>query len=112
MDDFVDVKLEIFIPTGHVDALRQALGRAGIGRIGNYDYCCAVMDARGYWRPLAGANPYQGRIGQVEQGDECKLEVSCPRTQVREVLQVIRSVHPYEQPVINIIPLANHLFEG
>jgi len=111
MPDFVEVKLEIFIPTAYVDALRDALGQAGAGRIGNYDHCCAVMPVTGYWRPLPGAQPHQGQIGQPEQGDECKVEVRCPRTAVSRALQAIRRVHPYEEPVINIIPLVNHLFE-
>ena len=30
---------------------------------------------------------------------------------VKDVLKAIRSAHPYEEPVINVIPLINHLFE-
>jgi hypothetical protein len=110
MDDFGDVKLEIFIPAEYVDALRDALGQAGAGRIGDYDHCCSVIEVRGYWRPLEGANPFQGEIGRIEEGRECKVEVNCRREMVREVIAAIRRVHPYEEPLINVIPLANHLF--
>jgi len=110
VDDLSEVKLEIFIPTSHLEPLRQALADAGAGRVGNYDRCCAVMEVRGYWRPLQGANPYLGEVGQVETGIECKVEVNCQREKVKEAIKVIRAVHPYEEPVINIIPLANHLF--
>jgi hypothetical protein len=111
MDSVPQFKLEIFIPSTHVDALREALAEAGAGRIGDYDHCCSVMDVHGYWRPLDGAKPYQGEVGQVEMGKECKVEVNCPRELVQDVLKAIRRVHPYEEPVINIIPLANFLFE-
>jgi hypothetical protein len=111
MDPALQFKLEIFIPSTHVDALRVALAEAGAGQMGNYDHCCSVMDARGYWRPLEGASPYQGQIGQVEQGEECKVEVNCPREQMHVVLEAIRRVHPYEEPLINIVPLANSKFE-
>ena len=26
-------------------------------------------------------------------------------------MKVIRSVHPYEEPLVNVLPLAKHLFE-
>ena len=110
LDDFSAVKLEIYIPVEHLEALQKALAEVGAGQVGNYDQCCAVMDVRGYWRPLEGANPFQGEIGRVETGQECKLEVNCKRERVAETLQAIRAVHPYEEPFINIIPLANHLF--
>jgi hypothetical protein len=112
MNDITHFKLEIFIPADRVDALREALGRVGAGQIGNYDRCCSVMEVRGYWRPLEGAKPFQGEVGQVETGTECKVEVNCPRELVRETIKAIRAVHPYEEPVINILPLANHLFTG
>jgi hypothetical protein len=42
---------------------------------------------------------------------EYKIEVNCKRELVNEALKVIRNVHPYEEPVVNVIPLANHLFQ-
>jgi hypothetical protein len=110
MNDIPVFKLEIFIPASHLDALREALGQVGAGRIGNYDHCCSVMEVRGYWRPLKGAQPYQGEIGQIETGSECKVEVNCARELVPAAIKAIRVVHPYEEAVINILPLANHLF--
>ena len=112
MNEFTNFKLEIFIPASHIDVLREALGRIGAGRIGNYDRCCSVMDVRGYWRPLEGANPFQGEVGKVEMGTECKVEVNCQWELVKEAIKAIRAVHPYEEPVINIIPLANDWFLG
>ncbi len=110
MNDFTEVKIEVFIPAEFLDALREALAGAGAGQIGRYDHCCTVMEVRGYWRPLEGANPFQGAVGQVEQGTECKVEVNCKRERVEAVLKAIRGVHPYEQPVVNILPLLNHCF--
>lgn len=102
---FSRVKIEIFIPEEHVDVLREALASSGAGVIGNYDHCSSVTQVRGYWRPLAGAKPFDGIIGEVSEGHECKVEVNCPREIVRQVVKAIRKVHPYEEPLINIIPL-------
>ena len=111
MDKITNVKIEVFIPTDYVDGLRYALAAIGVGKIGNYDHCCSITDVRGYWRPLLGASPFSGEINRVEEGTECKVEVNCPRELVKEALQKIREVHPYEEPVINIIPLINNLFD-
>lgn len=105
--EFTRVKLEIFIPETHMDALREALAEAGAGVIGNYDHCCSIMPVRGYWRALEGADPYDGKVGEISEGHECKVEVNCPRGILPQVIKSIRAVHPYEEPLINIIPLVD-----
>jgi len=107
--EFTRVKLEIFIPETHVDGLREALAKAGAGVIGNYDHCCSIMPVKGYWRPLAGADPYNGTVGEISEGHEYKVEVNCPREILPQVIKSIRAVHPYEEPLINIIPLVDEL---
>ncbi len=105
-----DYKIEIFIPEEYVPALREELAKAGAGRIGSYDHCLAYSLVHGSWRPLEGSNPYEGEVGKLSEGTEAKVEVNCPEENVAAALQATRRVHPYEQPLINIIPLANHLF--
>lgn len=104
------VKIEIFIPAQFVDALREVIATAGAGRVGNYDHCSTVMDVRGYWRPLQNAQPFAGEVGKVEEGTECKVEVNCPFERVNDVIDAVKMIHPYEQPVINLVPLINDLF--
>jgi hypothetical protein len=108
--EFTQVKLEIFIPEEYVVVLREAVASAGAGMLGNYDHCASVIEVRGYWRPLEGAEPYDGTIGEISEARECKMEVNCPRDRIPEILRAIRKIHPYEEPLINIIPLANDLF--
>ncbi len=110
MESFTHVKIEVFVPQEHALAVRDELARAGVGIIGNYDHCVSLTAVRGFFRPLPGANPAEGEVGQINEVAEYKLEVTCPRERVPEALRAIRRVHPYEEPVINIIPLANHLF--
>ena len=33
------------------------------------------------------------------------VEVACPTGRVEAVLAAVKRVHPYEEPVINVIPL-------
>ena len=111
MEDFKDVKIEIYIPEEYVEHLREALHAANIGRVGYYDHCLSISKVRGYWRPLEGARPFVGRVGVFEEGQECKVEIRCDRCYVAAALKAVRKIHPYEEPLINVIPLANALFE-
>jgi hypothetical protein len=111
MQNFTDVKLEIFITQEYALKIRDELALIGVGRIGNYDHCVALSPVQGYFRPLEGSKPFEGEIGKISEVAEYKLEVNCKRELVNEAIQVIRNNHPYEEFLINIIPLANHLFD-
>ena len=110
MDDFINVKLEIFVPETHVTLVRDALAGIGVGVIGNYDHCFAISQVQGSFRPLEGAKPFDGKVGEITYGVESRIEVNCRRELVKEALKVIRQAHPYEEPLINIFPLVNHMF--
>jgi hypothetical protein len=81
-----------------------------VGVIGNYDHCVALTAVRGFFRPRPGSNPFEGEEDKISEVTEYRLEVNCKRKLVKEAIKVIKSVHPYEEPLINVILLANHLF--
>ena len=110
MQNFTEVKMEIFVPQDHALNLRDELAKIGVGVVGNYDHCVALTPVQGYYRPVEGSNPYEGEVGRISEVIEYKLEVNCKRELVNKAIKVIKQVHPYEEPLINIIPLANHLF--
>jgi len=110
MQDFTDVKLEIFTPQEYVLTIRDELARIGVGVIGNYDHCVAIYPVQGFFRPLEGANPFDGEVGVIKETVEYKIEVNCKHELVKDAMEVIKHVHPYEEPLINVIPLANYLF--
>ncbi len=98
-------KLEIFIPESHLAVLRNTLQAEDAGHIGNYDSCLAFSRVTGTWRPLAGAHPYIGTDGAVSEESEIKVEVNVKASNLKRTLQAIKSIHPYEEPLINVIPL-------
>lgn len=100
-----EVKLEIYVPEEYVGQLRDALACIDVCRIGNYSHVVSYQDTKGFWKPLEGSNPYNGRTGELCAGCESKMEVRCPIEKVKEALQVIKKIHPYEEPLIHIIPL-------
>ena len=102
-------KLEIFIPQSHLDVLQKALQNVDAGHIGNYDSCLSYSEVIGTWRPLDNAQPYSGKLNEISQEKELKVEVRVSEQNLQQTLQAIKSVHPYEEPVINIIPLLNEV---
>lgn len=106
-----EVKIEIYVPEEYVIKLRDELNRVNACKVGNYDNCASVINVRGYWRPLEGSSPYSGKVGEICSGEECKIEVRCKMQYVKDALRVIKENHPYEEPLINIIPIINDMFE-
>ncbi|EDK34174.1 cytochrome c biogenesis protein [Clostridium kluyveri] len=104
--DYENFKIETFIPEDYVDKLRESLNNIGALNVGgNYDNCMSVSKVTGYWRPLQGADPFQGTVNEVSKEEECKVEFRCRNKIVYKAVSTIKKVHPYEEPVINIIPL-------
>jgi hypothetical protein len=98
-------KLEIFIPESHFAELRKALQEADAGHIGNYDSCLSYSRVISTWRPLAGTDPFIGRENEISEEEELKVEVTVTGERFEETIAAVKAVHPYEEPVINVIRL-------
>lgn len=105
MEEFKYCKLEIFIPASHLDPLRAALQSVDAGHIGKYDSCLSYSVVTGCWRPLAGTQPYLGQAGQLSEEPELKVEVTCLQSKAEETVAAVKRVHPYEEPVIQVLPI-------
>jgi dinuclear metal center YbgI/SA1388 family protein len=101
------VKLAVFVPKGHEDAVRDALAKAGAGHIGNYSHCTFQAPGTGTFLPLAGTNPFIGEQGRLEYAEELRLETIIPESGVRKAVQAMLGAHPYEEVAYDLYPLAN-----
>ena len=99
-------KLEIFVPESHFEAVRRALWEQDAGHIGNYDRCLSWSRVNSCWRPLEGTAPYDGVPGELSQATELKFEVCCKGSRLADTLAAVKKAHPYEEPVIYVLPLA------
>lgn len=99
-------KIVAFVPTDHTEQVVDALAAAGAGAIGDYDRCHFVTPGTGSFRPLAGANPYLGTVGDVEQVSEDRVEMVLPRNRRMAVLEALHAAHPYETPAWDLFELA------
>ncbi len=105
--NYTKVKFEIYIPFSHVDKLREAINNTGALTIGKYDNCMSITEVIGCFRPLKGSNPYSGEENDLSKEKEAKIEFRCHKDLAIEVINVIKAIHPYEEPVYDIIPIIN-----
>ena len=102
-----NVKLVIFVPIPHADAVRQTLGEAGAGKIGNYDFCSFSSRGTGRFRGNEKTNPTIGKAGKYEAVEEERIEAIVPREILAKVIEKVKAIHPYEEVAFDIYPLEN-----
>lgn len=99
------VKIVVTVPEKDADMLRQAIGDADGGRIGNYTHCSFSVKGIGRFKPEEGANPAIGEVGKSEEVIEERIEVTCEQYKLKNVVKAIREAHPYEEPAIDVYPM-------
>ena len=99
------VKIVVAVPLGHAEKIRQVANAAGASRQGNYDFASGSVRQVGRFRPLPGAKPAIGTIGQIESVEEERIEFLCDKKIYKKVVTAIKKAHPYEQPAIEVYPL-------
>ncbi|TLF51928.1 NGG1p interacting factor NIF3 [Halomonas urmiana] len=100
-------KLAFFVPMADAEAVKEAVFATGAGRIGDYEACCFQMPGTGQFRPLPGADPHIGRVGDLERVEELKVELVCEDGLIREAVAALRAAHPYEEPAFDVWQLAD-----
>ena len=102
-----NVKIVVFVPELHADDVREAMGKAGARKIGNYSFCTFSTKGIGRFKPEQGAHSYSGKVGKFDEVAEEKIETICPREKLEDVIDAIKSVHPYEEVALDVYPLEN-----
>ncbi len=100
-------KLVVFVPTDAGAPVRAAIANAGAGEIGHYDHCSFSTQGEGRFRPLEGAEPAVGTIGDISVVAEDRIEAVLPRRLRQEVVNAMRQAHPYEEPAHDVVELAD-----
>ena len=101
------VKIAVFVPSGHVDAVAGAMGKAGAGAIGKYDSCSFRTVGTGTFRGSEASNPFLGQKGKLESVEETRIEMIAPRANAPSILTAMKAAHPYEEVAYDLYPLQN-----
>ena len=95
-------KLSFYVPESHLEAVKDALFAKGAGHYSAYDQCCWQVWGEGQFRPLADSQPFFGKTRQLEKVDEYKVEMICIDEAIKEVVQTLLNIHPYEEPAYEV----------
>jgi hypothetical protein len=98
-------KVVVTVPENEADKLREAIGSAGGGKVGNYIHCSFSVKGIGRFKPIDGAKPTIGNVGQLEEVAEERIEITCDSESVKAVVDAIRETHSYEEPAIDVYEL-------
>ncbi len=93
------------VPPENVEQVLDAIAEAGGGVIGEYTHCAYTSPGTGRFKPSEAANPAVGTKAHINEIDEIRIETFCERARARDVVTAIRRAHPYEEPVIYLLPL-------
>ncbi len=96
-------KLTVSVPEHRAESLLAALSAAGAGAIGPYERAAFVTAGTGTFRPLPGAEPFLGRVGEIERVAETRLEMIMDRRRRRAVENALLRTHPYQTPAYDIV---------
>jgi hypothetical protein len=99
------IQIVIGVPQTHLYAVLDAMAEAGAGALGEYTHCSFFSPGVGRFKPSADANPALGDRETVNEVSEVRIETICDRDRVKAVVAAIRRAHPYEEPLLYLLPL-------
>lgn len=92
----------VFVPHEDVDKVAAAMHEAGAGAIGDYDRAMFQSPGTGSFRPLDGATPVIGEVGEVESVDEMRVEMVAVPAVRESVRRAMLDAHPYEEVAYSV----------
>ncbi|KAL1800533.1 hypothetical protein ACET3X_000875 [Alternaria dauci] len=99
-------KLVFFVPPSAANACKAAIFGAGAGRFpgpAGYTECCFTSRGTGQFRPGDAANPHIGKVGELEEVDEYRIEAICMgRDTAVKAVEALKKAHPYEEPAYEV----------
>ena len=99
------LKIVTYVPVTHADKVREAIGKAGGGKLGNYSFASFSTRGIGRFLPGEGTRPAIGEVGKLEAVEEERIEFVCEPGLRAKVVKAIRQAHPYEEPAIDVWPI-------
>jgi len=101
------LKLVVYVPKLHTFSVREALFKAGAGKLGEYDSCSFNVEGLGTFKSNENASPFVGQANTFHTEPEVRVEVILPIYLKNKVLQALLKSHPYEEPAYDFIPVHN-----
>ena len=99
------IQITVNTPIKDGEKVSKAMSDPGAGEYGQYSNCSFYTKGIGYSLPNEGANPSIGEVGKVELIEEERILTFCKEEDLENVIEAVRRVHPYEEPLITYWPV-------
>ncbi len=102
-------KIVVFVPNqvDVINQVREAMWKAGAGKISDYDECSFFTEGYGTFRGNAESSPTIGVAEIRETVNEVRIEMIYEKWYRRPIIEGMTSVHPYEEVAYDIHSLVN-----
>lgn len=98
-------KIVTFVPIKDADKVRMAMGDAGAGDWGKYHHASFSTRGIGRFIPTEEAHPAIGQAEKMSEVAEERIEVICQEEKLKQVVEAIKRIHPYEEIPIEVYKL-------
>lgn len=108
--DQTQYTLSFYVPKEDTKNVLSAVHKTGAGTYppGLYGECAFITPGTGTFRPLQGATPAIGKVGNTEEVEENKVELLCVgQEQMRNAVAALKRAHPYETVAYSVVRLEN-----
>jgi len=100
-----------YAPLDHYKKVSEAMFIASGGDFKLYDKCAFSTFGKGQFRAKKGAQPFIGTEEELVVIDEVKVEMLVKNEHLKNVIEAMLAVHPYEEVAYGILKLENFLEE-
>ncbi len=98
-------KLVCFVPKSHLELVKSALFACGAGKTTKYSHCCWQTLGQMQFKPLAASDPKVGEQHKLSLSEEYRVEMVCEEKYLKQVINELKKVHPYEEPAYEVYKL-------
>ena len=96
---------EVFVPEKYVEKIVENLQRYSLLTEGFYADVYSTSDTVGHWKTLEGGSPFDGEVGKSSVVNEKIVKFRVKQEFCELAYYLIKEVHPYETPVINVFEM-------
>ena len=96
---------EVFVPENYVEKIVENLQKYNLLTEGFYADVYSTIDGIGHWKTLEGGNPFDGEVGKSSVANEKIMKFRVKKDFQELAYYLIKEVHPYETPVINVFEM-------
>lgn len=100
-------KIEVYLPPEALELVKKAIQDYCRVSSDRYTHCMSWYRVHSMWMPVGEADPYLGTVGEDQYADEYVLVCRCRDEDLETVVNLVRKNHPYEEPAIDVVRLAD-----